>query len=117
MKLPDNKAQHTVSLHDARVLLSPIIHWIDRVNGDVILTYHGAPKAVIISCEEFKKLESVREGSRRHAIWGNIKKIHEKITSHVAMHNVTQRYEASGLSKQIVGEILQLERKLSQDQK
>lgn len=68
-----------VSSKEAKDKFGTMMEWAADKGNPVVIETHGKPRAVLISFDEFQKIEEIREEARRRKALESLKKLREEV--------------------------------------
>ena len=71
----------TVSASEAKTRLGALVDWAVKTQDDVIIETYGAPKAVLISYEEYQRVRELREKARREEALASLQGLRDRISA------------------------------------
>lgn len=104
----------TVSASEAKSRLGSMLAWADKYNNEIVIRVYGEPKGVVMSYEEYKKVQELRERERRRKIWEELEALRRKVSAQFADIPEDERYRMAGMSESVIRELIEEDTKLAE---
>jgi len=70
-----------VSATEAKNTFGSVVSWVTEHDDEVIVERQGRPYAVIMSFEEYEKVQELREQKRRQEAWETLERLRKTISA------------------------------------
>lgn len=100
--------QKIVSSTEAKSRFGTLLKWIKE--HEVIIRVHGEPEAVLISYEDYRQIEELRERERRRIALETLRKLREEVTAQVDLSQ-EEAYVIAGMSPGVARRIVEYDQK------
>jgi prevent-host-death family protein len=95
-----------VSITEAKSRFGSMLAWADKSNNEIVIRLYGEHKGVVISYEEYKKVQELRERERRRKIWEELEALRCKVSARFADVPEEERYRLAGMSESTIKELV-----------
>ncbi len=114
MSSTQNATTITVSASEAKSRFGAILAWATKNNNEVVIRVYGEPKGVVMSYEEYERVQELREQERKRKIWEELEALRRKVSARFADVPEEDRYRKAGISESVIREIIEEETKLAE---
>ena len=92
-----------VSTTEAKNTLTALIAWVRENQDEVIVERHGEPRAVIMSFDEYEKLQALKAQQRRRDALDRLRRVKERVSGR--NQDLTEK-QAEELADRFVREVI-----------
>lgn len=78
----------------------------------VIIEVHGEPEAVLISYDEYKLMEELKEQNRRQKAWEAFENLRKEVATRMPDLTDEEAYKLAGVSDEIAKELIEKDKEL-----
>jgi prevent-host-death family protein len=104
-----------VTASEAQNHFGAMVQWAEENQDNVVVERRGKPAAVIISYEEYQKLEQLREQERRRKAFEALEAIRARVAERNPDLTTEDAYRLAGFSEEVIQKTLDYDRKLAQE--
>jgi len=112
MSSTQNATTRTVSASEAKSRFGSILAWATKNNNEVVIRVYGEPKGVVMSYEEYEKVQELREQERKRKIWEELEALRRKISARFVDVPEEERYRLAGMSESVITDLIEEDSKL-----
>ncbi len=97
----------SVTATEAKSRFGTLLKWVKE--KEVIIRVHGEPEAVLISYEDYRQLEEMRERERRRVALEALRQLREEVAAQVDLPQ-EEAYMMAGMSEEVARRIVEQDR-------
>lgn len=105
--------KRSVSATEAKSRFGSILEWTDRSNNEIVICVYGKPKGVVMSYEEYKKVQELRERERRRKIWEELEALRHRVAARFTDVPEEEGYRMAGMSASVIQDLIEEDTKLA----
>jgi prevent-host-death family protein len=104
-----------VSSSEAKSRFGSMLRWTKENKDEVVIQVHGEPEGVLMSYEEYQKVEVLRKRARKREALEALKELRREVRSRTPDLTEEEAYKLSGFSEEAASRLVEKDREISSE--